>query len=249
MNPESQRSEQLTSEIKYEISAESSQLKYRDYVGYGINLSCRLQGIAPKNRLIVNHKLAGTRLLSFQGRLTDNSDTPIVASTPLRFAIYSDKTASGAALLWQEIYTVSPDSDGIFSILLGTNTAIPSTLFSQNAALWLGVTVQTTAELTPRQQLATVAYASNSETLQGLPPITALTSADAKSNTVLALDSSGNLTISGDANPAPVFQASSGQFTLSGKVLSLTTVAGTNTNVILAPDGLGKIDCNMPRIG
>jgi len=52
--------------LKYEISAESSQLKYRDYVGYGINLSCRLQGIAPKNLLIVNHKLAGTRLLPFR---------------------------------------------------------------------------------------------------------------------------------------------------------------------------------------
>jgi class 3 adenylate cyclase len=52
--------------LKYEISAESSQLKYRDYVGYGINLSCRLQGIAPKNLLIINHKLAGTGLLPFR---------------------------------------------------------------------------------------------------------------------------------------------------------------------------------------
>ncbi|PIP74441.1 MAG: hypothetical protein COW87_03830, partial [Candidatus Levybacteria bacterium CG22_combo_CG10-13_8_21_14_all_35_11] len=202
----------------------------------------------PKNPALAVLPTAPPRLLSFQGRLTDNSDNPITASTPLRFTIYDDKTASGGALLWQEIYTVSPDSDGIFSILLGTNTAIPSTLFAENAALYLGVTVQTTSELTPRQQLATVAYAANSETLQGLPPITALGSADAKTNTVLALDSSGNLTISGDANPAPVFQASSGQFTLSGKVLSLTTVAGTNTNVVVTPDGLGNIDLQKPLI-
>ncbi|PIY95068.1 MAG: hypothetical protein COY68_00490, partial [Candidatus Levybacteria bacterium CG_4_10_14_0_8_um_filter_35_23] len=202
----------------------------------------------PKSPALAVLPTAPPRLLSFQGRLTDNSDNPITASTPLRFTIYDDKTASGGALLWQEIYTVSPDSDGIFSILLGTNTAIPSTLFSQNAALYLGVTVQTTSELTPRQQLATVAYAANSETLQGLPPITALGSADAKTNTVLALDSSGNLTISGDANPAPVFQASSGQFTLSGKVLSLTTVAGTNTNVVVTPDGLGNIDLQKPLV-
>ena len=33
---------------KYEISAEASALKYRDYVGYGINLACRLQGLARK---------------------------------------------------------------------------------------------------------------------------------------------------------------------------------------------------------
>lgn len=43
---------------KYEISAEASLLKYRDYVGYGINLACRLQGLAVKSELIVNKALA-----------------------------------------------------------------------------------------------------------------------------------------------------------------------------------------------
>ncbi len=42
---------------KYEISAEASQLKYRDYVGYGINLACRLQGLASGGGLIVSKKL------------------------------------------------------------------------------------------------------------------------------------------------------------------------------------------------
>lgn len=48
---------------KYEISAEASQLKYRDYVGYGINLACRIQSIALRNQLIVNKALARTGLL------------------------------------------------------------------------------------------------------------------------------------------------------------------------------------------
>jgi len=43
---------------KYEISAEMSSLKYRDYFGYGINLACRLQTIAEKDMLIVNKALA-----------------------------------------------------------------------------------------------------------------------------------------------------------------------------------------------
>ncbi|MGI5083486.1 hypothetical protein [Treponema putidum] len=42
---------------KYEISAEASQLKYRDYVGYGINLACRLQNLASGGELIVSKKL------------------------------------------------------------------------------------------------------------------------------------------------------------------------------------------------
>jgi len=49
--------------FKYEISAEASQLKYRDYVGYGINLSCRLQALARKDHLVVNHTLARTGLV------------------------------------------------------------------------------------------------------------------------------------------------------------------------------------------
>lgn len=43
---------------KYEISAEASELKYRDYVGYAINLACRLQNLATANQLIFNKNLS-----------------------------------------------------------------------------------------------------------------------------------------------------------------------------------------------
>ena len=56
---------------KYEISAEASLLKYRDYVGYGINLACRLQGLAVKSELIVNKALADLDAL-----ITVTKDTP-----------------------------------------------------------------------------------------------------------------------------------------------------------------------------
>ncbi len=48
---------------KYEISAEASQLKYRDYVGYGINLSCRIQALARKDELVINRYLADSGLV------------------------------------------------------------------------------------------------------------------------------------------------------------------------------------------
>lgn len=50
--------------FKYEISAEASQLKYRDYVGYGINLACRLQALARKGELAVNGRLASSGLVA-----------------------------------------------------------------------------------------------------------------------------------------------------------------------------------------
>jgi class 3 adenylate cyclase len=43
--------------FKYEISAEVSQLKYRDYVGYGINLACRLQSLAGIDEMVLNEML------------------------------------------------------------------------------------------------------------------------------------------------------------------------------------------------
>jgi class 3 adenylate cyclase len=52
--------------VKYEISAEVSQLKYRDYVGYGINLACRLQALADANELILNEAITESGLISFR---------------------------------------------------------------------------------------------------------------------------------------------------------------------------------------
>ena len=161
--------------------------------------------------------------------------------------------------MWEEVDYVTPDQNGIFNVILGNGSAcgagiptpqlatgscqIPRDLFTQYNALWLGVTVGNTPELTPRQQLATVAYATNAETLQGLQPITSTTSA---TNVVLALDSSGNLTIGGTA--APTFQASGGQFKILGQPLFLGTNVGSNSNVTIVPDGLGNIDLQKPLV-
>jgi class 3 adenylate cyclase len=51
--------------FKYEISAEVSSLMYRDYIGYGINLACRLQTLAEQDELIINSGLARSGLIPF----------------------------------------------------------------------------------------------------------------------------------------------------------------------------------------
>jgi hypothetical protein len=58
---------------KYEISAEASQLKYRDYIGYGINLAARIQGLAQKNQLVINKVLAKSGKIPYQ-----TNDDPII---------------------------------------------------------------------------------------------------------------------------------------------------------------------------
>ncbi|HLD01486.1 MAG TPA: site-specific integrase, partial [Patescibacteria group bacterium] len=209
------------------------------------------------------------RILSYQQRLTDAFDNPITAGSELRFIIYNDLSASGAARLWEEVRSVNPDSDGIFSVLLGYNPAtnsnaalcnggsspaspatgtcgIPQSIFADNDEVFLGVTVENDTELAPRQQIATVAYATNAEILQGLPPTTdtAFAVGSSNANAVLALGSGGTVAIPGTSTTT--IQATSGQFKLTGQPLRLETNVGSAGNIVLSPDGFGKIDFQKP---
>ena len=185
-----------------------------------------------------------SKILSFREKLTDSSGNPITTETTLRFAIYSDPKASGSALLWEEISTVKPDTDGEFSVNLGTKTEISQNLFTQNSSLWLGVTIENAEELIPRQRLANSELASDANTLEGLRLITNSGNEPLDSNAILALDSSGNLSIGGEISHT--FQAVNSKLTLSGNTLSLSTIWGTNSDVQLSPDGMGTIDLQKP---
>jgi site-specific recombinase XerD len=181
------------------------------------------------------------RILSFQGKLTDSSETPITKESDILFSLYSSENASPEAALWRENDTIMPDSNGAFSVFLGKKTSIPDLVFSQNPRLFLGISVGNGPELSPRQELATASLADSAQTLQGMEPIT---NTDKVSNVILALDSSGNLSIAGDRTHT--FQAIGGNMVLSGKVLSLTTISGSNSNVEIVPDGMGQIDLSRP---
>ena len=185
---------------------------------------------------------APPRTLSFQGKLLDNNNSPITAETPLRFALYNSPTASGAAMLWQETQAIKPDQNGQFTATLGSKARLGQEIFTDNPTLYVGISVGDNPELTPRQQIPTTEYATTSQSVEGLKPIT--DSSTLSQNVLLALDSSGNLTIGGIQSH--VFQATGGQFSLSGQALLLTTNPGSNGNIQIAPDGSGIIDLQKP---
>lgn len=197
----------------------------------------------PKDKEVLSATDSKSRILSFKGKLSDSFNNPITLSnTQIRAALYNDPVSTDSALLWQEVLTVTPDNNGVFEAGIGKNIPIPNDIFINNPSIFLGISIEQSPELIPRQEIPSISYAYNAETLQGLKPITDL---NAKSkNAILALDSSGNLTIGGEATP--VFQATGGSLTLSGKLLLLATVHGTNGDVILNPDGLGTIDMQKP---
>jgi hypothetical protein len=64
--------------------------------------------------------------------------------------------------------------------------------------------------MSPRQPIATVAYAINSETLQGLPP-----SASGLKDTVLVVDSNGNLNL---GETSPTIKSTSGTLGIEVKL-------------------------------
>ena len=99
------------------------------------------------------------QLINVQGKLTDAVGDP-VADGPysVLFSIYD--VVTGGTDLWHETRTVTV-SDGLFSISLGVSTTISPSLFD-NTDLWLGIKVESDAEMTPRQRLTSVPYAMKS---------------------------------------------------------------------------------------
>ncbi len=185
--------------------------------------------------------LSPPRFLSFKGRLSDKLNNSVTEETNLRFSLYNDDTASGSALLWQEVLSVTPDNKGKFITLLGRNNYIPESTFSENPELFIGVTRETDPEMNPRQRVATTGLSENAEAVGGLRPIT---QSNDSANSLLALDSAGNLSIGGQVDT--VFQATDGSFSLQGDTLYLSTNAGTDSSIVLSPDGIGMIDLQKP---
>ena len=98
--------------------------------------------------------------ITYQGRLTDSSGSPLTGTYVMAFRLYN--SATGGTSLWEE-YRTGADSvavtRGLFAVRLGSLTAIPQSVITNNNSLWLGVTVGTDAEMAPRVQLGSVPYA------------------------------------------------------------------------------------------
>lgn len=182
--------------------------------------------------------------LSFQGRLTDTIDTPIISPTWFTFAIYNDEIASGSARLWNETKRVTPNDDGVFNTLLGDTIILPSNIFKDNTALWLGVTVEDNPEMADRQPIATVAYAFNSEFLKGYPIASIAnddptSTAGAEINTIPVINPYGNLVI---AAASPSLRSTSGLFRIDAKTMYITTDPSQNGSINLNPGGTGTVN-------
>ena len=99
-------------------------------------------------------------LISYQGRLSDAGSTPLTGDYQMQFALYGVPT--GGSACWRETQTVSV-SDGLFNVLLGSVSAIDPLCLAGD--VYLGITVGSDSEMTPRELLTSVPHAVEASTV------------------------------------------------------------------------------------
>ncbi|MCU1310410.1 MAG: hypothetical protein JWO20_1535, partial [Candidatus Angelobacter sp.] len=114
------------------------------------------------------------RLVRFGGILHDPEGNARTGVVSVMFSIYPDQV--GSAPLWSETQNVTLDSQGRYTVLLGSEHAegLSTDLFGSGEGRWLGVQVMAPGEPEqPRVLLVSVPYAmkaGDAQTLGGLPP-------------------------------------------------------------------------------
>ncbi|NIS18103.1 MAG: hypothetical protein GWN14_06930, partial [candidate division Zixibacteria bacterium] len=100
--------------------------------------------------------------MNYQGYLTDDEGSPVADSLyNVTFKIYDETNTK----LWEESHQIAT-SDGLFSVKLGSNgSPLNADVFSHSEC-WLGITVGTDQEISPRTQLNTVPYSFKTGNVQ-----------------------------------------------------------------------------------
>jgi hypothetical protein len=107
--------------------------------------------------IAVNVSDAVPNVINNQGRITNSAGEPVADDAYLvKFIIY-DAPVAGTAL-WNSNFQTINTVDGLFNYQLGSNVALPSNIFADTNR-YLGITLGTNPEITPRTRFITTSYA------------------------------------------------------------------------------------------
>ena len=95
--------------------------------------------------LISSSSAQDTLLISYQGRLTDDGGNPVTGTPSMTFAIYD----GGSVSKWTETHPTIQVNEGLFNVILGSQTALPDSVFTGEDR-YLGITVGGDPEISPR---------------------------------------------------------------------------------------------------
>ncbi len=205
-------------------------------------------------------------LINYQGNVRNAAGVALGSGTAISrtvtFRFYKAATSVLAAdRLWSESQTVTI-LDGNFNVLLGAGTAVSgetnavtpfANVFSQSAVLYLGITVDdgnsatTDAEISPRQQLVTGAYAFRAtvaESVDSTAITTAMLASGAVTTNQLGAAAVTTAKIAADAvTNAQILNGTIGVDELGiGAVTSDKILDGTITSADIATDTIAAGD-------
>lgn len=176
---------------------------------------------------------APPQTINYQGYLTNPGGTPVNTTVVMTFRLYN--TASAGTALYTETQLSVPVSNGSFNAVIGASTPIPLPF---DVPYWLTVAVNSDAEMSPRQPLASSAYAfrsaaadtvSSTATLAGSQLTGSITSATIPLANVVGASSLGTVTnIATGAGLAGGPITSSGTVNLAATNLLPTTACVAN---------------------
>jgi hypothetical protein len=178
------------------------------------------------------------RLVRFGGTVKDLNGNLLTGVVGITFALYSEQT--GGAALWLETQNVTADSNGHYTVLLGSTKpdGLPTDLFTTEQARWVGVQVSGQAEQ-PRVLLVSAPYAlkaGDAETVGGLPASAFVLAAPAGSSTSApAIES--NTSSAGSAQPAGSLNVTTTGGTAN--TISMFTTATNIQNSAISQTGSG----------
>nr|MBP9843175.1 hypothetical protein [Candidatus Paceibacterota bacterium] len=173
--------------------------------------------------------------LNYQGKLTDNTGLTVADGTyDMVFNLYTAPT--GGVAVWTETRSggnVVTVTNGLFSVMLGSVSSLSAVNFNQ--PLYLGVTIEADAEMTPRKAIGSVPSALEAKQLGGVASSSFLRS-DAVDTASGLLTFTGGLISSASSSiaRATFVTATTTNLVVNGeRFTDLTGTGLTNTNGVL----------------
>ncbi|MEQ1516333.1 MAG: hypothetical protein ABL931_07590 [Usitatibacteraceae bacterium] len=166
---------------------------------------------------------APPKTINYQGYLTNPGGTPVTTPVTLTFRLYD--AASGGAALYTEIQPGVVVTNGNFNAAIGTVTPL---ILAFDVPYWLSVAVNTDLEMSPRQPLASSAYAFRAGSAEALAP---------------------GATVSGTQITGAITTATVSASNLIGTIATANVADGAVTSAKLATNAVGPANIAPGSIG
>jgi len=113
--------------------------------------------------ILISTSLAQDSLLiSYQGHVTDNGGDPLTGTPSMTFTIYD----AGGVSKWSESHPDVSVDNGLFAVILGSQTALPDSVF-KGEDRYLGISIEGDDEIDPRTLLTSAPGAAISRRVIG----------------------------------------------------------------------------------